>query len=271
MVYDYSLQLYATPQGLAGRMCGYRSNIEMSKKTLFYVNEEHIVQYVDWILNNLSRTFTPSQKHWIEEDEISEIDLNEFKLQTKLGILDESECVRARCKLYDFDEENCNGILEKTIGDEDLNRIKEIYEIDSSETDLKREKIEPIIRYHFPQINPTYIGELFIKPPSEEQIISNLPSYAPSIMEKWFSQSGSSLRVDSRGHSDYLKKKGKSERMIKNLKLDLNDVGSTYVHVLVNYPQNTLRVIYGKVVKYYRKDNNEKMIKLHKRTDLKGK
>jgi hypothetical protein len=258
MVYDYSKQIYATPQGLVGRYCGYRTNPEFVGRTKFYVNLEHTTQYVGWIINNLCRDYTPSQMNWEEESKITPEDLSIFKLSISQGIYDENMYTKISSKLIE--------IYETSLTDEMVNRFKTIHSYDNP--DDKRQEIAVLMRNQIiPQIleenrvselSFNYIGELYINP----------GGYQQTIIKRWFNESGSSLRVDSRGHSDYLKLNGKSEKRIKDLKLTTKDVGSKYIHLVLNYDCNVLRVIHGEVVKYYRKEKDGAMIRQHKRTDL---
>lgn len=258
MVYDYSKQIYATPQGLVGRYCGYRSNPDLVSRTKFYVNLEHTTQYVGWIINNLCREYTPSQMNWEEESKMSSESLAIFKLSVSQGIYDENTYTKISSKLIE--------IYETSLTDEMVNRFKSIWAYDNP--DDKRQEISVLLRNQIiPQVlrenkiselTFNYIGELYIHP----------EGYQSTIVKRWFNESGSSLRVDARGHSDYLKLNGKSEKRIKDLKLTTKDVGSKYVHLVLNYETNVLRIIHGEVVKYYRKEKDGSMIKPHKRTDL---
>jgi len=88
MIYDDSKGIEASLQGLLGRMCGYRTNLEMYKNTIMYTNITHAEIYDNWIESNYSESKIPTIK--ISKRELTVVSAGQntkFKLTLKEKIL----------------------------------------------------------------------------------------------------------------------------------------------------------------------------------------
>jgi len=154
MVYDNSQEPTATLQGLMGRMCGYRTSIDKTLKTKFYVNLEQAVQYAEWVDNGMDIESTPAPLDWVE---VSSTEESSF---TKLS----SKPVK---------------VLKLSLNEEAFIEITEINK-DTEKLNKLQTFVGKLINENF-----NYIGEIYLKESYSESVVKRyidtdgVPSYRP--------------------------------------------------------------------------------------------
>jgi hypothetical protein len=228
MVYDYSKELHAQPQGLMGRMCGYRKDLEFAKITKFYVNYEISKQYSEWVESDLAKEKTPTTIAWVDKDEV-----------TTNQILDFSDSdIRLTTKKIET--------LKISLDDDDLKCIMGINKKGIEKKILLRE----FIKNKLPDFSYDFISETYL---------SGINNYQETVIDKWFSNSSIST---PRPNKDF---KNKFNRISFDFK---EDDGRTFIHVLLDDENYDLILVFGMLSQQYRKKDNTRLYKEHKDTVL---
>jgi len=229
MVHDYSKETHATPQGLLGRMCGYRKNPELSKLCKFYVHYESATQYADWVREDFHKDNTPAIQTYVDYHDLTE--------EEKSKINKEKDGV-PRSKGQEVHE----FIIDET----EIENIQNV--VKGMSAKLKREWIEEKVRNEFSDVDFKYVGDYFFQ-----------GTYAPSTTQKWIESAGGSLRTTK---SDFMDKNDGRDYFTKD------DLGSKFIHfILIKDGNNSRIMIQQSILTFkYRLKNKEKMYREHKDT-----
>ena len=224
MVYDYSIELYATPQGLLGRLCGYRSNPHFVTRTKFYVHEENALQYADWVRDDFSDSKTPVIPIWVDFADLSMGD------QLKLKETD----IRAVSKHIITHEKELT--LEEIRYYQDLHVNLSLKE--------RRRMITEKINEDYTDIDFTIVGELYLK---------GYSFYEDSTRDRWYHSEGNSLRPDDKS-SDYREKTNNNKK-----RFTIEDIGIKFIHLALDDERNMLLIHHGIIDRSCRSANKARM------------
>lgn len=265
MIYDKSISILSTIQGLLGRVCGVRENWEIASKTKFYVDKDHVVQYVRWNMSHFDRDNVPGKPTWVSSTQL-----------TQKEILD-------RITSPDFDKDSHtqfgsevveDGVIIKDLTDEQILTIYDVWrntrskatsdKIDrNTETRLTLE--EKVLKPLGLDGEYDFIAEVYLAPGgfTEEGIgIDGCigKSYSPKLKNVWWESQGvGGIREHGHGHFKHIFKRDMDSNM---------DEGMIAVHVVMNDSTKQLRVIKRRLVVKYVIYSQDKWYNLSKDTTL---
>jgi hypothetical protein len=266
MVYDRSVSVLSTIQGLMGRMCGVREDWSIAKWTKFYVNKEHVVQYVRWDQAHFDRENVPGKPTWVSSTQM-----------TQKQILD-------RITSPDFDKDSHtqfgsetieDGIILRDLTDEQILTIYDIWKNTRSKSTNELDKnVETRLTLEEKILKPLgldkeydFIAEVYIAPGGFNEGIgidgttSGKPGgYSPHLRNVWWNSQGvGGVKSHGNGHFEY----------VFGRDMDPNiDEGKIAVHVVMNDSTKQLRLIKRRLVVKYVVYNQEKWYNQSKDTNL---
>lgn len=228
LVHDFSLETHATPQGLLGRMCGYRKNPECVSRTKFYVHYESATQYSNWVREDFHKEGTPSKLKWVSHEKLTGDEIGKINPKKDSRIMSKSI-----------------GPEHIILTNDEVNEIKTIHG-EITNANQKRDWLSNFIKSKGFNFDFQYFGEYFLK-----------GTYDDTVQDRWINTNGGSLRPDKSNFGVI-----NDGRML----FQKEDVMSKFIHVILDEPNNDLIVHRGFLDLEYRQKNTEKMYKEHKDT-----
>lgn len=265
MIYDRSVSILSTVQGLMGRMCGVREDWNIAKWTKFYVNKDHVVQYVRWNMAHFDRENVPGKPTWMSSSQM-----------THKQILD-------RITSPDFDRDSHtqfgsesieNGVIVKDLTDQQILDIYEIWRNTKSKpTNANIDRnTETRINLYDRILNPMglgngydFIAEVYLAPGGFSDNGIGIDgsigkSYSPKLRNVWWELQGvGGVREHGHGHFKHVYEREMDSTM---------DEGKIAVHVVMNDVTKQLRIIKRRLVVKYVIYNQEKWFDGSKDTSL---
>lgn len=261
MIYDRSISLLSTIQGLLGRMCGVRKNWDIASLTKFYVDKEHVRQYVDWHMSEFDREHVPAKYVWINSNSLSDRDVVNIKSSDKYN---EENDFKMGTEIY-------GEPIEFKLTDEQIRRIYDIAKNQHKNSSVdNRLKLNEILselkdengdilseKYHF-------IAETYIKPGGvtgktiDGEIVDK---YKDKVLKDWvLGKAPGGVKFHGYKHFEYIFGRSKFDETI--------DVGKIAAHVILNDDLKIIRIILRKLIPSYRVPKQEKNYQQHKDTSL---
>lgn len=242
MIYDNSNESTATPQGLLGRMCGYRSNKIDITNTKFYVNLQHAEDYAEYEQEGFSKTKIPSSRTWEYISDDAKIE-KEDEVKIKAKSINNHAIPLSDSEIMRFIN---------------ASKVPGVVEFEFCENE---------VRILYPHIKFDYIGACFIR---------GKQRYALSVHKKFFDSFNDTYIS---GFYPATMSAGSFKKITGRKELDIEkDLGKTFIHVVLDTSYNDetdeisgnkrLLISHGILTRQKRIKSVEKLIQEHKNTDL---
>ena len=253
MIYDKSISLLSTIQGLLGRVCGVRENWEIASKTKFYVDKDHVVRYVKWHMSNFDRQNVPGKSTWVMSTQMSEKEV--------LDVLTSPDYDK------DIDFDMGSEYFENIHVDLTDEQIMTIYDIHKN---LRQKSNDPSLDKNTENrltleekiLKPLgltdkydFIAEIYLSPGGFNDGITidgrEGKEYSPKLRRDWWEGKGvGGVREHGHRHFEYLFGRSNFDQSL--------DEGKIAAHVVMNDGCKQLRLILRKLVAKYRVHKQEK-------------
>ena len=261
MIYDRSISLLSTIQGLLGRMCGVRQDWEVASLTKFYVEKEHVKQYVEWHMCDFDREHVPAKFVWINSTEMSDKEIVNLKSSDKYN--QEND--------FKMGTEVFGEPIESKLTDEQIRIIYDIAKSQHKNTSVdNREQLVQILSELNDENGKTiseqfdFIAETYIKPGGvsgrtiDGEIVDR---YKDKVLKDWvLGKAPGGVKHHGYKHFEFKFGRTKFDEIL--------DIGKIAAHVILNDKEKIIRVILRKLVPSYRIPNQEKNYQHHKDTNL---
>ncbi len=261
MIYDRSISLLSTIQGLLGRMCGVRENWQVASLTKFYVEREHVKQYVEWEMSDFDREHVPAKFVWVNSSEMSDKEIVNLKSSEKYN---QENDFKMGTEVY-------GEPIESKLTDEQIRKIYEIAETQRTNSSVEnRQKLVQILsELNDDNGNPIsqsfhFIAETYIKPGGVSGVTIDgeiVTKYKDKVLKDWvLGKAPGGVKFHGQKHFESIFGRTKFDEIL--------DIGKIAAHVVLNDKEKIIRVILRKLVPSYRIPQQEKNYQSHKDTNL---
>lgn len=264
MIYDRSTSILSTIQGLLGRMCGVRENWDLASWTKFYVEKDHVVEYVKWHMAKFNRENVPGKPTFINSTNLSRkeiIDIvtnstfdKDIHQQISSEFFEDSNIVvdlteEQILKIYDIHKQLKQKIVNPKFDDKNSENRVMLEDIILNELGL-------VDKYDF-------IAEIYLSPGGLTEHGMGIDGreghkYSQKFKNDWWEGKGvGGVREHGHKHFNYL--------YGRNIEMPL-DEGKIAAHVVLNDDKKQLRLILRKLVCKYLIYKQDKWFQSHKDT-----
>ena len=261
MIYDRSISLLSTIQGLLGRMCGVRKDWDIASLTKFYVEKEHVKQYVEWEMSDFDREHVPLKHSWTIATKLSDKDI--VNLKSSESYNSEND--------FKMGSESHGEPIEFKLSDEQIRKIYLIHQNQHKDSSVEnRLKLIEILN-ELPREDKSlvsekfdFIAETYIKPGGVNGCTIDgdvVDPYKDKILRDWISGNApGGIKSGGYKHFEYVFGRPYFDEIIDN--------GRIAAHIVLNDEKKVIRVILRKLVPSYKAPQKDKTLQPHKNTSL---